>query len=285
MKYAVFTVGAPDMSPETLLQKLKEYGYHGVEWRVERPVNDPSKVSPSSFWENNLCTMNQENVLEEIKNFQTLSDQYGVEVTALGTYTRCNQHEQAETMLKAAASVGCRRIRVSPYQYDGSENYNVLFRRATEDYRVLEKLAKQYGVKINMEIHMNTITSSASSAYRLASQFDSRYIGVIYDLGNLVYEGFEQTKMGLEILGEYLDHVHIKNASWNVTGEEDGATNWAVQSVPLWKGQANLKKALKVLKDMGYDDYISFEDFSTEMSTEEKLRSNLEYIKKIEQSL
>lgn len=278
MKFAVFTVGAPDLTPDDLLVKLKEYGYDGVEWRISQPAKEPDKATASSYWDNNLCTLDAANVLEQVQQYQKKCGEAGIEIAALGTYTRCNQYEEAETMLKAAASIGCKRIRVSPYIYNGQENYNVLFLKAREDYRALEKLAKQYGVKVNLEMHMGTITPSASSARRLVDGLDSDYIGVVYDVGNQVTEGFEQTKMGLELLGEYVDHVHIKNQGWVCT-EENGEYKWASQQMMLNKGQADMKKIVEALKATGYDGYLSFEDFSTDVSTCEKLKFNIDYMK------
>ena len=34
MKYSLFTVSVPEMTPEQALKKMKEYGYDGVDWRV-----------------------------------------------------------------------------------------------------------------------------------------------------------------------------------------------------------------------------------------------------------
>ena len=285
MKFSIFTVGVPDLTPEELLVKLKEYGYDGVEWRVTEIAEDKKDEEPS-YWGNNKCTIDVNTLEEKAAELKAFCDEQGVEIAALGTYTRCNEHEKAEAAVRAAAAMGCKKIRVSPYGYDGSENYNDLFNKAVEDYKVLEGYAKKYGVKINLEMHMNTIITSASAAYRLASHFDSRYIGVIYDVGNMVYEGYEQYKAGIEILGEYLDHVHIKSAAWKEKETlEDGTVNWEVQAMPLNKGSVDFYKFLKALKQSGYDGYVSFEDFSTEKSTDEKLKFNIEYIRSIMQKI
>ncbi|MNH42928.1 hypothetical protein D3C79_1047240 [compost metagenome] len=66
-------------------------------------------------------------------------------------------------------------------------------------------------------MHFGNIAPSASLARQLVDGFDAKHIGVIYDPGNMVYEGFEQYKLGLEVLGEYLGHVHVKNAIWSRT--------------------------------------------------------------------
>ena len=281
MKFSIFTVGAPEYTPKELLIKLKEYGYDGVEWRVTEP-SKAEKGAKADYWENNLCTIDEATIEEKADELKAMCDSYGVEICALGTYMRCNEYEKAESALRAAVKLGCKKIRVSPYTYNGEENYNDLFNKAVKDYGVMEELAKKYGVKVNLEMHMNTITASASAAYRLVSHFDSRYIGVVYDVGNMVHEGFENYKAGLEILGDYLDHVHIKSSAWKEKETlEDGTVKWAVENMPLNKGSVDFRKFLKVLKDSGYDGYVSFEDFSDEKSTDEKLKFNIEYIRGI----
>ncbi|MEZ4633203.1 MAG: hypothetical protein R2880_21235 [Deinococcales bacterium] len=61
-----------------------------------------------------------------------------------------------------------------------------------------------------IEIHHRTIVPSASAVYRLVSHFDPQHIAVIYDPGNMAYEGFEDYRMGLELWEPYLAHVHLK---------------------------------------------------------------------------
>ncbi|MGI5893183.1 MAG: sugar phosphate isomerase/epimerase family protein [Candidatus Merdivicinus sp.] len=286
MKFAVFTVGMPEYSPEEAIRTLKECGYDGVEFRITKLPTDPEVLKkPYSYWENNKCTVDEDHLLEEAPKLKALCEEAGVEICALGTYMRCNEPERVENALKAAVIMGCPKIRVSPYGYDGKENYRDLFDRAVQDYRKLERLAKQYGVKINMEMHMNTITASASAAYRLASHFDPNYIGVIYDTGNIVYEGFENYKAALEILGEYLDHVHIKNAKWNLKEEKDGVKYWAADSTPFKEGHTDFTKVFEALRSVGYNGYLTFEDFSNEQSTEEKLRGNIAYIKGLAETI
>lgn len=285
MKFAIFTVGAPELTPQELLVKLKEYGYDGVEWRVTDP-STAAPDAPADFWENNRCTIDVNTVVEQAPAIKAMCEEAGVQIAALGTYTRCNEYDKAEAALKAAAAMGCKKIRISPYMYDGSQNYKELFDKAREDYKVLEGLAKKYGVKVNLEMHMNTISASASAARRLVDGLDSNYIGVVYDVGNMVYEGYEKYQAGLEILGDYLDHVHIKSAAWVQKGTlGDGTAQWEVQAMPLDKGSVDFRAFLKALKKFGYNGYVSFEDFSKEKTTLEKLEFNIGYIRGIMEEL
>jgi sugar phosphate isomerase/epimerase len=87
--------------------------------------------------------------------------------------------------------------------------------------------------------------------------------------------------MGLELLGPYLSHVHAKNSVWVKTGEEDGVTAWEWRMAPVKRGQADWTKIVAALKKVGYDGWLSFEDFS-EGETRAKLAEALTYLKQLE---
>lgn len=58
---------------------------------------------------------------------------------------------------------------------------------------------------------MDTLISSPSAAYRALEGFDPAHIGLIFDPGNMVNEGFEDYQKSFELLGDYIAHIHIKN--------------------------------------------------------------------------
>ena len=183
----------------------------------------------------------------------------------------------------AAKKMGCTRIRVNALRYDKEKGYTQLFAEAVSGFKKVEELAKKHGVKADFEMHHGTITASASAARRLASHFDPQYIGVIYDTGNIIYEGFEEYQMALEILGPYLDLVHVKNAMW-VKKEVDGKVKYAADWAPFTDGHADFERCFKALNAVGYDGYVTFEDFSAEAS-DEKIKNDLSFIKKIVESV
>ncbi|MTK05784.1 MAG: sugar phosphate isomerase/epimerase [Hungatella sp.] len=286
MKYSLFTVSVPEMTLEQALKKMKEYGYDGVDWRVTDISDNPEilKESPS-YWRNNYCTVDMKTVDEKAEELKALSDRYGISVNALATYLKCTDREEdIERCMTAAKKMGCGRIRVNAPSYDQTRTYNQLYEEAVAGFKKVEALAKKHGVKADFEMHMRTITPSASAALRIASNFDSRYIGVIYDTGNVIYEGYEEYKMAFEILGPYLDLVHIKNAHWikkEVDGKEKFIPDWA----SFQDGFADFERCFKALKAVGYDGFITFEDFSDAKSSEEKLKTDISYIKSIVESI
>ncbi len=282
MKYSLFTVSVPEMTPEQALRKMQEYGYDGVDWRVTDLPTDPGIVKEApSYWKNNYCTVDIATIDEKAQELKALSDRYGIKVNALATYLNCADSEaRIESCMTAAVKMGCNRIRVNSLPYHKGQNYLETFEQAAAGFKKVEVLARKHGVKADFEMHMGTITPSASAAYRLACLFDPRYIGVIYDTGNVIYEGFEEYQMAFEILGPYLDLVHIKNACWvkkNVDGNEKYVPDWA----PFTDGYADFERCFQALKAVGYDGYVTFEDFSSAESSEQKLKTDIDCIRRI----
>ena len=199
MKYSLFTVSVPEMTLEEAAQKMKEYGYNGVDWRVTAIPTDPEILAEEpSYWRNNLCTVDIDKVDEIADEVGGIAQKYGLEVNALATYLESSDSlEKIEKCMIAAKKMGCSRIRVNARKYDETKGYTTLFSEDVAGFTEVQELAKKHGVKADFEMHMGTIVPSASAARRLASYFDPNYIGVIYDTGNVIYEGYEEYKNGI----------------------------------------------------------------------------------------
>jgi sugar phosphate isomerase/epimerase len=188
-----------------------------------------------------------------------------------------------ERAMRGAQLLGAAQLRVNAGSYDGTKEYLPRRERSRERYREVERLARTYGVRALIELHHASLLPSASAAASFLSGFDPQQVGVIHDAGNMVYEGFEQYRLGLEVLGPYLAHVHLKNARWRAVGQRaDGSTEWRAEAAPLSEGIVNLAALFRALRAVGYDGWVSFEDFSTEQALIERLRANLAYVRQIE---
>lgn len=282
MKFAIFTVSLPEWTPETALRELKDAGYDGIEWRV---IDDPQMSNPDAtigFWSGNRCTLPLSSLVEDAPRIRKLADDAGLDIPGLGTYVLCDEPEDVERAMKGAKAMGVSALRVRAPNYDGSVPYLKLLDKTVSEYRDVEAMAKQHGVRALIEMHMNNVVPSASACRALAGHFDPRYIGIIHDAGNMVYEGFENYRLGLEVLGPYLAHVHLKNAQWQIAGTRaDGSTEWKCGFAPIHKGIVDMRRLLDTVRNAGYDGWVSFEDFSTEVPLQQRIRDNLNYIKSL----
>ncbi len=278
-KYAVFTVMCPESDLEETAALASSVGLDGLEWRVTKKAKEP--IEEVSYWGANRSTVDIDDADADLARAKAIADRHGLAMPILGTYVRCDELSVVETAMRAGAAAGCRKLRVGPPSYDGSRPYQELFEEAVRNFEAVAALARKYEVQACVEMHMGNITPSAGLAHRLVSNFDPREIGVIFDPGNMVIEGFENYQLGLELLGPYLSHVHAKNCLWEQAGEEDGVAKWSWKMAAVKRGQADWATITAALKKVGYEGWLSFEDFS-EGDTKAKLSDGLSYLKGLE---
>lgn len=272
MKVSVFTVMLPDLTPEEAVEEIRQSGYDGVEWRVTA-ASPPRRSEPASYWANNYCTFAP--IPDDAHRARQLADGAGLEIPSLGTYNRMPDLEAVEMDMNFAQIAGVPQIRVGVGRTLDTHLYSELFAQTRKHLEQVIVLGKRYGVRALVETHPNTITPSASSAYRLLESFDPDLVGVIYDPGNLVAEGYEDYRIGLELLGSYLAHVHIKNG---VLQRPDGGGVWHSANAPLWDGAVDFPFLFSTLKKIGYQGWLGVEDFSGALPTREALRHNIQFI-------
>jgi sugar phosphate isomerase/epimerase len=279
MKYAVFTVSMPTYTPESAARKIKEVGYDGVEWRV---THDDPTIDPPTFWRGNRATLPLATFKDDAPKWKRMTEEAGLELPAVATYVKCNETEKVEDAIAGCAALGAPALRIQVPNYDGTESYAKLWDASRKQYEEVVELAKRHGVKALLELHHRTIVSSANSARRFLDGLDHEHVGAIHDAGNMVIEGWEHPRAAFEALGPYLAHVHLKNAQW-VPGAtlDDGTVRWEASFCPIPEGVADIRTVVRSLKRVGYDGWITFEDFSTKRSVEENLERNLAYIKAI----
>ncbi|MCJ8014689.1 sugar phosphate isomerase/epimerase [Paenibacillus sp. KQZ6P-2] len=271
MKLSVFTVATPDLTPEELVKAAREAGVDGVEWRFkEVPANagnDPS------FWGNNLCSIDPSLSEPEMLKFKEITEGEGLEIVSVTPYLSDLNLDATEHVFHTARLLGAKMIRVGISPYNGTQSYPELYETTVRYLKEAERMAKQYGVKGVVETHHGTIAPSAGLAHRLVSNCDPDHIGVLLDPGNMVHEGHENFRMGMQLLGPYLAHVHVKNTRWVQDGRrEDGTANWRSEWAPMREGIVNFAKLLRDLESVGYDGYLGVEDFSEQFPSGEMLK-------------
>ncbi len=280
MKYAVFTVSTPDFTPEEAVTTFRDLGFDGVEWRVID--QKPSPDGEIGFWIGNRCTWPLASFETDAPRIRALTEASGLEMPSLGTYPTCNDLAGAEKAMRGAVALGVSQLRINVPNYDGSSSYLALRDRCIAQYREIAAMARSFGLRALVEIHHAKLLPSASATAAFVSNFDPRDVGVIHDAGNMAYEGFESYRIGLEVLGPYLALVHLKNARWLPREKgPDGGTRWTAEWAPLPQGVVDIPALFVALRQVGYDGWVCFEDFSTEQPLRERLRDNLAYVKAV----
>lgn len=271
MKLSVFTVATPDLAPEELAKAAADAGIESIEWRFKEVPTDAAQEKPS-FWRHNRCSMDPGGTREEWLRFREAADKYERRSLAVVPYLTCGDVEATEKVMQAAKLIGASFIRAGIPGYDRKRNYNELYDQAVQYLHEVEELAAAYGVKALVETHHLTIAPSAGLAHRLVSHFNPQHIGVLYDPGNMVFEGYENYRMGLELLGPYLAHVHVKNGGYRKTpSKDDTSAVWSAEWSSLSQGAVSWRQVIQDLQSVGYDGYYGIEDFSGTFESKEML--------------
>jgi sugar phosphate isomerase/epimerase len=271
IKLSVFTVATPELTPAELAVAAKSAGLHGIEWRYKEPAPD-ADAQPPSFWGNNRSTIVPSGGQQELDRFKQAVEIHGLTTLSVTPYLQAGDLAGTEEVLRTAQYLGAKYIRLGVPGYDRGKPFDELFDLARAYLKAAEGLCRQYGVKGLIEIHHGTISASASGARRLCEGLDPSLIGVLFDPGNSVFEGFENYRMALEILGPYLAHVHVKNAGWKATGKaEDGSVIWSGEWAGLKEGMVPWRQVIEDLRAVGYEGYLGVEDFSKQFAESQQM--------------
>ena len=278
MKFSLFTGSCPEWSPEEVATHAAAQGWDGLEWRVA----DQAESETPGFWAGNRATFRLTGLADNAARVAEIPRAAGLELSGLAPYVPLADHPNAERVLRVAAETGAKRVRFTSPKPADDIAFADQFTKARADLEVLQEIARPLGAQVVIQIHHGNIVSTSSSARRLVEGLDPEFVGIMHDLGNTTIEGREglvSLKMGLEILGPYLAHVHIKNAVWQQVGtDEDGAAQWKWAWATLRQGMGDVKAYFRALSAVGYDGWVTLEEFTTELPLFERLADDLDFL-------
>ena len=239
MKYSVFSGVLPELAAEEVCARLARHGYDGVEWRVNGEYH----------WR-------ASSIDRDAPQIGALCAAHGLAVAGLTTYVRPDEEDAVRRLIEACQILGCPRFRIFSALYDPAVGY---FPLRDQTRRKLERLARMLegsGVKALLEIHFGTIFSSPALAWGLLRGLDPATIGVVLDPANLVIEGAMDLRMALDMIGPYVDLVHVKNIRWEQTAQ--GTWRWRFDE--LEDGMCDWAAVMSALLAIGYDGWLSLEN-------------------------
>ena len=173
MRFSVFTASTPEWTPDEAVRHLAAQGWDGVEWRVV----DQDDAPVPGFWKGNRATWPLTGLEADLPRIAALTRGAGLEFSGIGGYARSFEHDDVARLLAATAALGAGRVRVTmPLLSTG--RYPDLFDATRKDLEWATGLAARHGVTVLVELHHETIVSSASAAMRLLDGFDPRHVGV-----------------------------------------------------------------------------------------------------------
>ncbi len=200
---------------------------------------------------------------------------------SVGAYIDCNNLDDVRLHCEAAQALGAKNIRIGPGRYDETRNYIDQVNHAKKQYAKVAGIAEEYEVRAVIETHMGQLGPSVTQAMDILKNLPDEHVGIMWDPGNQVAEGLEVYSMALDIAGDYLAEVHIKNLLWEYSEQNGRQSVWQSSTCPVHRGIVNWPKLIALLKNRNYDGWLFFEDFSTEQPLDIRLKENLKWFREL----
>lgn len=258
MKTSIFTLIFKERTLEESLRLSKEIGYDGVElWGKEPHISADTSI-------------------ERVRDIRKMLDYYELEVPSIGAYignfSTASDNEckkamiELEKYLNIMDTLKCEMIRVNcggPSAFL-AEDYHC--NKAVYWINKCSILARQYGKKLLLEIHNGSLIETVESAESFMKKLNQDNVGLIHDAGNMYISDTDYGVRSIEILGDYIFHVHVKDElrvnddnlrdtfhSRTIYGDE------IFQHRLLGQGAVDHVPMFKALIKKGYNGFISCE--------------------------
>lgn len=263
MKIAGHTLGTPGMTLEEALNLFHSVGIQAAEiiWQ-----DGYSAALPEA---------NSDNIIRQVRK---IANDLGMEIAALTPYLsgfnslddveRKQNIESLSRCIDAAAELDCHHIRV----YAGSFMKTDQLReekwwRLIESLQIAGERAACKDVILCVENHFNTMTVSAAETVALVKQVNSPGVGILYDQANLTFTHNEPYQEAIPLQHGWIRYVHAKDLIFIDPDRPFAADSVAtvaldqraVRSRVVGQGILDWRGILTLLKENGYDGYLSLE--------------------------
>lgn len=157
--------------------------------------------------------------------------------------------EQATAFIALAPAFGAEVVKVTPGPPASAVASAEQFAACAEGLRFCGECAKQVGVRVAFETHLNMLNDRLGPTQKLLDLAGSEWVGVNLDFCNLALGGDDPLE-AIDALWPRVHLTHIKDA------QVDGSQRrW----VPLGTGMMDYLPILRRLKEKGYEGYLSIE--------------------------
>ena len=271
------TACAPWYPLAELVPLLKQCGYQAIEVGLTQRKWDPGQ--PPSFWGNNAAMLDWAQAEIEATALRAQLDAAGLPCCCIGSYASTDDIARIATAIACARILGAEFVRVRPPAWRPGLRHAVLLAEARAAFSDLAAISRETGVDCLIELHDGTICPSASAAMRVLEDLDPSLVGVIYDPANFAREGLEDIAMGIDLLGPWLRHVHVKNSSMKPTAASNQhGVRCEAPAGDLDTGFIDWDLVFRLLAGRGWEGACSIEDFQPSSDPRQTLRRNAAWL-------
>ena len=255
MKISIFSGMFKNQALTTAIMDAAKIGYDGVEIMIGFGGNHlASDSSPDYIAGIDRCA--RDNGIDLCLIYTTLGS---------GILTNKNAAPsdlaELDRFLAIGDKLSCKTIKVTAGRLRDSD-YRDDEARIVADWlaEACDRAAK-HGSRVVAEIHFGQYCETVQMARKIIDLVDRPNFGVIHDAGNLHITGIDYGQNSIDILGDRIFHVHIKDMVRASTDDPTAHDYLAgrFKRALLGKGDVDHLPLFRALKKIGYEGYLSCE--------------------------
>ena len=193
--------------------------------------------------------------LEEARNLKVTMDKYGIKTSSIGSpIGKIGINDEFESHLEKLAHtieiakiLETKYIRVFSFFIPKGENPSDYRDEVIRRMKAMTDLAEKEDVMLLHENEKDIYGDIASRCYDVVAAVNSPALRCVFDPANFVQCGQETYPEAFELLKDYVEYMHIK----------DALSDCAV--VPAGHGEGHVGEIIQSLSDMNYEGFFSLE--------------------------
>ena len=285
MKIGAFTTFTPEYTFAESCAMIKSLGYAGVQPRIcEAKHAGFDSAKPFNPWSNGKGAITEDAFFADPKGVLKPAADAGLEISSVASYTSTADMDRAVKMVKACSKAGIKHVRIGglPMPSDKVFNAKAFIDKSRGTFKELVAEAKKAKVRPCVELHPGNVYPGASGAMNFLQGFEATEVGILYDPANALGDGWETFPVALNVMGDFLAEVHVKNCRW-VAGAvgPQGTRKWDTENSDLEDGCVDWAELIGALKERGYKGWLIEEGHTANRTSHTRLKMSYELLSKL----
>ena len=265
VKLAGHTMATPEFDVFEALRFFKKLGLDGAEIVVQTGYESGIPYEADDAF---------------VRRVREEADALGIAVAATTPYlNRYNDLDEAVrqkevAMLKRVIDMtrilggGSIRIYGGAFQDEETDPDGAKLAQLVKSLRECGDYAAQYGIRLSIENHFGTMTTTAHRTMEVIKAIGHPNVGVLYDQANLAFFPAEEYEEALALQKDHIFYVHVKDLVYRGGKPQkfrsDSVSHISEEIRTVYSrfpgdGVLDWPAILRGLRDIGYDGWLSLE--------------------------
>jgi len=275
MQFAFSTNAFKKYSLVETINVLSEIGYTGIEILCDVPHAYPKTLSDSEIREIRQLLSRLGISLSNLNAFTlfAIGDTYHPSWIEIDPSYRKLRIDHTIDCIKLASKLGAKNISTEPggLVMNNELSKDESLKLFEEGINQVLNTAERENVTILVEPEPDLLIENSEEFVNFIKNFDSKSIGLNLDIGHFFCVGEDPSRV-IHKLSEYICHVHLEDIS------EDRRHNHLI----LGEGVIDISSALRSLKDIGYDGFITVELYPYQDCPAYAAKQSMKFIKSLD---